>query len=336
MQISPLRTLLIGAGDYGRVHADTIARLPDAQLVGVVDQDTQRADVIAAAHDVPVWRGVDLALSAADPQVVVVATPTASHVSLAISALRAGAHVIVEKPVAAHASDALILASEARQAKRAVEVISQRRYQEGNQRLKELLDRGELGRIGSVTVDTAVWRTADYFDLAPWRGIRSLGGGNLMNHGIHAVDLLTWFVGPLATAHGFAAPSRFADVEVEDALAGAFQTEAGVIGTIHASLAARPGGRFEIVITGDGGTARVTDRSVTATRTVREKAYDFEFPSGDTDSALSAEYADFVARICRGDTSCASLDAGIETLRAAELILDACLGVMTCTTTIQN
>lgn len=322
-QNSPLRTLLVGAGDYGQVHSRTISRQSGARLVGVVEQNAERAEGIASSHDVPVWRSLEQALAAADAEVVVVATPTASHVSLAVAGLRAGAHVMVEKPVAVQVSDARVLARAAEDAGRTVEVVSQRRHQDGNVRLKQVIEDGGLGRIGSITVDTSVWRTADYFTLAPWRGVRALGGGNLANHGIHAVDLLTWFAGPVVAAHAFAAPSRFPGVEVEDALVAAFETGAGVIGTIHASLAANPGGRFEIVLTGDRGTARITDRAVQISHLVDGDRIDSEFPSGDADDALAAQYADFLGRIRSGAHSRTSLEAGIQTLEAVEMILES-------------
>jgi UDP-N-acetyl-2-amino-2-deoxyglucuronate dehydrogenase len=326
-QATQTTVLLVGAGAYGAVHAAAIAQSDRLRLVGVVDHDGARAEELAQLHGVASWTRFDEALAILQPTVVAVAVPTVAHIPVALRAISAGAHVMLEKPICRPGDDATQLLNAAGQAGRIVDVVSQRRFQEANLRLKDVIVRGGLGQIGSASCDTSVWRTEEYFATAPWRGRAALGGGNLLNHGLHALDLLVWFLGGIDGVVAFSRTSRFAEVDVEESLAAALRFESGCVATLQASLVANPGGRMEIVLTGDEATATVSDGGVVLTRRSDDGSTTTEtWNSGDTDEALRLQYEELDAAIRTGSRLRVGLQSALDTLDAATAILNSADG----------
>lgn len=299
--------LLVGARGFGAVHARQIAAAPEVRLVGVCDQ--------SLPEDLPVpgWTDLDRAMAESEADVVSVVTPTSTHLGLVSQVLRAGRRVVVEKPVVANPDEAAELAALQKQLGGWVDVISQRRFQEGPQRLAELLAAGELGHIATLNCSSTVWRDAAYFD-SPWHGVRARGGGNLLNHGMHLVDLVIWLLGSPVSATGLAAPSRFDGVDIDESCVAAMRFASGTLGVLEASLAARQAEPFRIELRGHAGAAVLTNTRlvVTAadgTRTVTE--------SCDTSEALGRQYTGIAQRIaCDGEPT-VGLAAAAEALGLA-------------------
>jgi predicted dehydrogenase len=111
--MKPFRAGVIGVGHLGQHHARLYASLPGAQLVGVLDQSVERAQVVADRHGARVFRTVDELLPHVD--VVSVAVPTSGHYAVAKSCLKAGKHLLVEKPIAVTPGEAQELVELAKQ-----------------------------------------------------------------------------------------------------------------------------------------------------------------------------------------------------------------------------
>ncbi|MCS6897653.1 MAG: Gfo/Idh/MocA family oxidoreductase [Nitrospira sp.] len=110
--MTTLRAGVIGVGHLGQHHARLYATLPGVILAGVVDQDRGRAELIAGRHGTKVFETISDLLRVVD--VVSVAVPTSAHYSVARACLEAGKHVLVEKPLAAHLTEAKELVELAR------------------------------------------------------------------------------------------------------------------------------------------------------------------------------------------------------------------------------
>ena len=107
MPVEPLRVGVVGAGHFGRFHALKLLASGRACLVGIADLDKERATILAREAKTAAMSWEEL-LTAADA--VVVAAPAEAHFALASAALRAGRHVLVEKPIAATLAEADALA----------------------------------------------------------------------------------------------------------------------------------------------------------------------------------------------------------------------------------
>ena len=140
---------IIGTGGVARLHADAVKAVPALRLVGAVSRDP--GNVAAFAEETGCRGFADRAALLADPAVDVVAvcTPPDSHVEHAVAALRAGKHVVVEKPVALSLADIDVLADEADRAGRLCVPCHNYIYAPALQRAKALVDTGRLGQIAS-------------------------------------------------------------------------------------------------------------------------------------------------------------------------------------------
>ncbi len=150
MSGEPLRAAVIGLGMMGANHARVLNDLPDVDLVAVADLDgdaVQRATAGRTARGYA--SGVEM-LAAEQPDVVVVAVPTSLHLRTTLEALEAGAHVLVEKPIAAERHEAEQMIAAAVVAGRMLTVGHIERFNPAIRELSRRLDAGELGRVFQV------------------------------------------------------------------------------------------------------------------------------------------------------------------------------------------
>jgi predicted dehydrogenase len=115
-----VRIAVVGAGHFGRFHAQKVAASPDAVLAGVLDQSPERAALIGTEVGAPVLPSLEAALAGADA--LIIATPTGAHHAVAAAALDAGRHVLVEKPITATLAEADDLIARAARAGRVLQV----------------------------------------------------------------------------------------------------------------------------------------------------------------------------------------------------------------------
>jgi UDP-N-acetyl-2-amino-2-deoxyglucuronate dehydrogenase len=261
----PVRVALVGAGVIGTHHARVISELAGAlELVAVVDLEVERAELLVAEHGGKAFVSLAEALSATDPQVVSVCTPTGRHAEIAVEALRAGRHVIIEKPaeVTVARTDEIIAAQ--REAGTLVTVISQHRFDPSTEIAVAAIGRGELGRLTSGIASIDWWRGQSYYDSGDWRGTWELdGGGALMNQGVHTVDLLVATMGRPVEVFAYTGTLAHERIETEDVAVGVVRFASGALGVLHATTAAYPGLSARLQVHGDRGSVVIDDDVLT-------------------------------------------------------------------------
>jgi predicted dehydrogenase len=174
---------------------------------------------------------------------VILATPHFWHPPLAIRAARAGLHVLSEKPLAVTSGPARQAAAACRRHRVALGVMFQQRLRPVVQRVRELLDQGDVGELVRVDVTCSSWtRTQAYYDGSPWRGTwNGEGGGVLMNQAPHTLDLFIWLGGVPSTVFARLG-TRIHRIEVENTaemLCG--YSDAGKFGHVYVTTAQAPG-----------------------------------------------------------------------------------------------
>lgn len=252
----PVRFALVGCGSIAPTQAQALKELPGhALLTHCADLDEDRARAFAARHGLSVatWEEI---LQNPEIDAVTLCTPSGRHGDLAAEALRAGKHVVIEKPmeVSVAACDALLDAQRA--SGRRLAVISQHRFDPASQLVRRLLDEGALGRLVAVNIQIPWYRTQEYYDSGDWRGTWAMdGGGCLMNQGVHTVDLMLWLCGPVREVTARVATAAHERIEVEDVACATLTFANGALGTLFASTAAYPGFAVRLAIHGTEGTA---------------------------------------------------------------------------------
>ncbi len=213
----PLRVALIGGGAViAKTHLDALAATPDAQLVALSDLSAERAGPRAAAAGVPLFADYHTMLAETQPDLAVVCTPHPSHAAIALDCFAAGAHVLVEKPIAVEVAEADAMIDAAERAGRTLAVSFQQRFRPEVRQARALIDAGELGELVRVLCVEPWFRTAYYYRTAGWRGTwRGEGGGVLLNQAPHTLDLLCYLAGRPARVWGVTRTLHHA-IETED------------------------------------------------------------------------------------------------------------------------
>lgn len=251
----PLRFGLVGCGVIGPVHAEALASLPDARLVAAADIDMERARKLTAQYGGTPYPDLQSMLQHEALDVVIVCTPSGLHGEHACQIMRAGRHVIVEKPmeIRREALDEMLRVQQETGMKLAV--ISQHRFDPASQQVRQLVDDHALGRLVMGNALVPWWRSQAYYDSGAWRGTWKMdGGGVLMNQSIHSIDLLQWLMGPVKSVMAYT-DTLVHRMETEDVAVAALRFASGALGVIAATTGAYPGVTTRIEIFGNQGSA---------------------------------------------------------------------------------
>jgi predicted dehydrogenase len=261
-----VRTALVGCGKVGQIHAAALSSLAESAFVAVCDSSPDRATAFAGRYDVRPYTDIGILLREAAPEAVVVCTPHPLHAEATIRAAEAGAHVLVEKPLAASLADCDAMIAATRGAGVKLGVVSQRRLYEPVLRMKAAIDAGKIGRPVLGVFIMYSWRDPAYYLSDPWRGKWATeGGGVLVNQSPHQLDLLQWFMGEIDEISGCWANLNHPTVEVEDTAVATIRFKSGGLGSIITSLSQRPGIYTKVHIHGSNGASVgvETDRGAT-------------------------------------------------------------------------
>ncbi len=261
-----LRTALVGCGKVGATHARALGSLPESDFVAACDATFGRAEAFAATYGVTPFADVAAMLAKARPDAVLLATPHPLHAEAAILAAESGAHVLVEKPLAASLRDSDAMLDAARAAGVTLGVISQRRFYEPVLRMKAAIDAGKIGRPALGVFQMYSWRDPSYYRSDPWRGSWDAEGGVvLVNQSPHQLDLLRWFMGDVEEVGGAWANLNHPEVEVDDTAVATLRFKNGGLGSIITSLSQKPGLYTKVHVHGSNGASVgvETDRGAT-------------------------------------------------------------------------
>ncbi len=182
---TPIKVGIAGLGRSGwGIHANTLADLGDQfTIVAVCDPISGRQEEAIERFGCRAYAGYPELVADDEVELMVLSTPTHLHTSHAVSALRAGKHVLVEKPMARNLAEVDEMIAVAEETGQILTVHQNYRYAADFQKIREIIRSGVLGRI--IQVRIAVHQFARRWD---WQTLKEYGGGILNNHGAHVVD----------------------------------------------------------------------------------------------------------------------------------------------------
>ncbi len=231
-----VRVAIVGCGLIGKKRADALATTSKLagtplSLVACADRDLARAQALAARFDARASTDWREAIDAAD--LVVIATPHDALAEITLAAVKAGKHVLVEKPAARSAAELEPVVAEAEARGAIVRVGFNHRYHPAFRKARELVDSGVLGELmflrarhghgGRVGMEKE-WRC----------DARISGGGELIDQGMHLIDLARWFLGDFTRVDG-TAKTYFWDTAVDDNAFLMLRTAREQVAWLHAS-----------------------------------------------------------------------------------------------------
>jgi UDP-N-acetyl-2-amino-2-deoxyglucuronate dehydrogenase len=253
-----LKFAIVGCGRIAERHAEHIVK--QVKLTAVCDPKEERRNLFTKKYNCKAYSSIEELLEKEkDLDVVAVCSPNGLHAEHSIKALRAGAHVLCEKPMAITVVDCQLMIDEAAKAKKHLFIVKQNRFNPPIAALKKVINEGKLGKILCVQLNCFWNRNDAYYQNSDWKGKMKLDGGTLFTQFSHFIDLLYWMVGDIKDMHVFM--NNFLhthNVEFDDSGVIALEFVNGAIGTINYTV-----NSFEknmegsITIFGEKGTVKV-------------------------------------------------------------------------------
>ena len=228
---------VIGVG-IGRSHI-VEGYLPNAdkyKVLALCDLNVERMAPIADEFGIErrITKFEDV-LAMDDIHIIDICTPPGLHYSMVTAALKAGKHVICEKPLVGSLAQVDEIIALEKQSKGLLMPVFQYRFGDGIEQAKAIIDAGIAGKPFMGTVETLWRRDAPYYAV-PWRGKWATElGGVLMGHAIHPHDLFTYLMGDIERVFGRVA-TRVNPIEVEDTISASLVMKSGALASLTATL----------------------------------------------------------------------------------------------------
>jgi len=259
-----IRFGIAGLG-MGANRAKIASNTPGARLTCVCDIVEDNAKKVASDLKCDWTTDYEKMLERDDIDVMGVMTPSGLHADLAIMAVKAGKHVFTTKPmdILVEKCDELIETAEKAEAILAVDFGE--RYVPANKRVHKVIQSGLMGRMILADVRMKWYRAQSYYDSgspAGWRSKRRYEGGSAANQGVHFIDLVQWFMGPVKTVLGKSGTFTH-NIETEDCSVGILEFESGAFGVIQTTTCNNPDLGSAMEFSGSNGTLSWKDSQVT-------------------------------------------------------------------------
>jgi len=267
-----VRIGVVGIGGMGGHHATYLVHgeVPNAELVAVADIDPARLGWAkeTLGERVQTFASADALFEANVVDAIMIGTPHYDHPPVAVKAFEHGLHVLTEKPAGVYTKQVREMNEAAARSGKVFAIMFQSRTSPVWQKVKDLIDSGELGAMRRVVfLCTHSYRSQSYYDSGGWRATwAGEGGGVLINQCPHDLDLWQWICGVPKRIRAFMAFGKYHDIEVEDDVSAYVEYENGATGLFATTTGESPGtGRLEL--SGDNGKIVVENGAITFWRT---------------------------------------------------------------------
>lgn len=267
-----VRLGVVGFGNMGVKHVDNImnGKVPNMVMGAVCDSAPARLEAVKAKYpEMPVFEHASDLFKSGLCDAVIIATPHYDHPKLAIEALECGLHVITEKPAGVYTMQVKEMNEAAAKSDKKFGIMYNQRTNPVYQKLREMIQRGDLGHIKRVTwIITNWYRPQAYHDSSTWRSTWATeGGGALINQNPHQLDLWQWLFGMPDRIWARVGFGKYYDIEVDDDVMAYFEYDNGTTGEYITSTGEAPGtNRLEIAC--DMGRVIVEGNKITFNRNV--------------------------------------------------------------------
>lgn len=227
-----IKFAIVGCGRIAQRHAEHISKR--GQLVAVCDVVEDKAQQLASTYAAKAYISyADMLANEPSIDVIAICSPNGLHAQHAIDGLKAGFHVLCEKPMGLSVKECGEMIQAAERANKRLFAIKQNRYNPPVAAVKEIIDAGKLGKVTSIQLSCFWNRNADYYANS-WKGTKDLDGGTLFTQFSHFIDLLYWLIGDVEEVAAYM--GNFAHegiIEFEDTGVVIIKFTNGAIGTVN-------------------------------------------------------------------------------------------------------
>lgn len=255
-----VRFAVVGCGHIGKRHAEMVLRNPEATLVAMCDI-LPAAELNIDHFNTPFFPSMEEMMEQMKDniEVVCICTPNGIHTNQSLLALEYGKHVVCEKPLALSKSDAEKVIFKSLQVSKNVFTVMQNRYSPPSQWIKEVVERGVMGKIFMVQLNCYWNRDKRYYKKGGWKGTRDLDGGTLFTQFSHFIDIMYWLFGDIDDIRAIFQNFNHDDtIQFEDSGIISFRFINGGMGSINYSTAVWDKNlESSIIIIGDKGSVKL-------------------------------------------------------------------------------
>lgn len=224
---------LIGCGTIGRRRAKVISSNDDSRIISVADINIERAKSLASEIDCEYYQEWEKIISRKDIDAVVVTTTHNYLAKISYEAALNKKHIFCEKPLGRNLQEATKAVNEASKQKVIFKTGFTLRFHPAIQKLKTIIDNDEIGKILFLRCRYGITGRSEY--EKEWRANKEIsGGGELLDQGIHVVDIFRWFLGDFSEIHGIIS-TLFWNSDVEDNAMGILKTSTNEMASFHVS-----------------------------------------------------------------------------------------------------
>ncbi|HZR55256.1 MAG TPA: Gfo/Idh/MocA family oxidoreductase [Terriglobales bacterium] len=330
MKSTTLGVAVIGLGSFGRKRVRSIVANAQSSLQIVADAVPSVAENAGAEFGCDHTANWEQAVIRSDVDVVVVSTATRFLAEITSAAIEAGKHVLCEKPFGRTAGEVLPAVESAERKRLCLKAGYNHRYHPALRQAQDLFQQGIVGRLhfmrciyghGGRTNYEKEWRTQ----------LHLAGGGQLLDQGVHTLDLFRWIAGEFAEVKAYTTASFWPISPLEDNVFALLQAESGCIASLHASWTNWKN-TFVFELSGENGYLKVSglgghygvERLCYGRRNALgtlpdEKWFDFPAP----DQSLEWEWQDFISCVREGRSPQSDGRSAWKTLQLAEAIYEA-------------
>ena len=315
-----LRFGIVGLGNMGTTHARNVygGKVPRLKLAAIADIDPdRRAYAEKEFPGVAVFATEKELFNSGLVDVVIIAVPHYFHPPYVMEALDAGLHVISEKPAGVYTAAVKEMNERAAKSDKKFGIMFNQRTNPMYQKLREMVQSGELGHIKRATwIITDWYRSQAYHDSSSWRSTwKGEGGGTLINQNPHQLDLYQWIFGMPDRIQAHAFFGKYHHIETEDDVAAYFEYDNGMTGEYITSTGEAPGtNRLEVacdmgkIVIEENSMVfyknKISEREFDATNTVPFAAPEYEKITMDVDTSGGEQHVgilkNFVAAVLDG------------------------------------
>jgi predicted dehydrogenase len=278
---STVRIGIVGIGNMGTGHARQIlaGKIPGLELAAVADIDPERLKLVPQVRG---FASSSEMIASGLINAVLISTPHYDHTTIGIKALKAGLHVLVEKPISVHRADCERLIAAHTDKKQVFAAMFNQRTDNYYIKIRNLIRSGEMGEVRRVNWIITNWfRSEHYYASGGWRATwRGEGGGVLLNQCPHNLDLFQWMFGMPVKLQAHLGFGKYHDIEVEDDVTAYMEFANGATGVFITSTGEAPGSN-RLEITAERGKLVYEDDKITYTRNICEMS-EFNRTSGQS------------------------------------------------------
>jgi len=338
MKNGKIRFGIIGFGAIGPRHKEKIEENTNAELIAVCDINEKKLASITDKK-IKLFTNYHEMLKMDEIDVVSLCTPNDLHAEMAIDSMRAGKHVLCEKPMALTAKDCKEMVHISLKENKKLFIVKQNRYNPPIVAIKNLIDENKLGKIFCIVVNCFWNRGNGYYVNSDWRGIKSRDGGALFTQFSHFIDLMLMFAeSNVDSVYTVANNFNHPDIEIEDTGIATIKFSNGIIGSLNfTNNAYKKNMEGSITIFAEKGTIKIGGQYLNELE--YQSVDGFEIPKLDT-SIRPNDYGSYQGTMSNHDKVYANVvnsflnggkvDVnGIDGMRTTEVIEAAYKSIMT-------